>query len=211
MPDCRNRPARCPVARLDAGDGNLPEPGELHRDVMERLAAIQRRTGATGDAETASGRPGRQAGMLHGDADRRVVPLAEAYDNPVLAALGNSGLARTNRNCPRRFHGTAERRDAGPGFGFPTGVGGSVGTRMFSGMNNPMDIAPDPNSSGLCAIMEKAIRTRCSRRNPTAAMRRLRGRGLAGKGGSRGVPIHPVGTGFDFAERDVAAFETVQA
>ena len=52
---------RYPVVRLDFGGGHFAAPGGLESNVMDQLAAVERRAGVAGDFATA---PGRFAALL---------------------------------------------------------------------------------------------------------------------------------------------------
>ena len=114
--------ARRPVVRLDFSNGNFSVPGNLESNVMEQLAAAERRSGVTTDYETAPGRFASLLETLAGEAGHPVAVLIDEYDKPMLDALDAPALARANREFLRGLYSTIKFSDAHITFTLLTGV-----------------------------------------------------------------------------------------
>ncbi len=143
-----------PVVRLDFSRGDFTKPGELRSNVMEQLAAIERREGLTTEYATASGRFAHLVEMLRERTGRRVVVLVDEYDKPVLDALEKPDVARANRDYLRGLYGTIKFCDADIRFALLTGVSKFSMASLFSGLNNLIDITLDPRYSAICGYTE---------------------------------------------------------
>ena len=75
---------RHPVVRLSFGRGTFQEPHLLEANVMEQLAAIERRAGLK--THTASGRFAAVLEALHDQTGQPVTVLVDEYDKPILSA-----------------------------------------------------------------------------------------------------------------------------
>ena len=96
---------RHPVVRLDFAGGSFKEPGLLEANVMEQLAAVERRTGVAVEYLTAPGRFANVLDALHGQAGQPVAVLVDEYDKPILDALETPEVARANRDFLRGLYG----------------------------------------------------------------------------------------------------------
>ena len=97
---------RHPVVRLSFGGGNFKEPGLLEANVMEQLAAAERRLGVVTEYLTAAGRFAYLLEALHGQTGQRVAVLVDEYDKPILDALVEKPeVARANRDYLRGLYG----------------------------------------------------------------------------------------------------------
>ena len=150
---------RYPVVRLDFGSGNFKEVGYLQANVMEQLAAIERRTGIVSEHTTAPGRFASILEILHERAGQRVVVLVDEYDKPILDALEVPEIARTNRDFLRGLYSTIKSNDAHIKFTFLTGVSKFSKVHLFSGLNNLTDITIDPRYSAICGYTEEDLDT----------------------------------------------------
>ena len=150
---------RYPVLRLSFGSGNFGEPGYLQANLMEQLAAIERRAGVVSEYTTAPGRFASLLETLHGRAGQRVAVLVDEYDKPILDALEAPEIARANRDFLRGLYGTIKDCDAHVSFTFLTGVSKFSKVRLFSGLNNLTDITIDPRFSAVCGYTEEDLDT----------------------------------------------------
>ena len=148
-----------PVLRLDFGSGNFNEPGYLQANLMEQLAAIERRAGIVSEYTTAPGRFASILEILHERAGQRVAVLIDEYDKPILDALDEPDIARANRDFLRGLYSTVKFSDAHIRFTFLTGVSKFSKVRLFSGLNNLTDITIDPRYSALCGYTEEDLDT----------------------------------------------------
>ena len=150
---------RYPVVRLDFGSGNFKEVGYLQANVMEQLAAIERRTGIVSEHTTVPGRFASILEILHERAGQRVVVLVDEYDKPILDALEVPEIARANRDFLRGLYSTIKSNDAHIKFTFLTGVSKFSKVHLFSGLNNLTDITIDPRYSAICGYTEEDLDT----------------------------------------------------
>ena len=145
---------RYPVVRLSFGSGNFKEPGYLQANIMEQLAAIERRVGVAIESATAPGRFAFLIEALHERAGQRVVVLIDEYDKPILDALEEPEIARANRDFLRGLYATIKDSDAHVKFVFLTGVSKFSKVSLFSGLNNLIDITLEPHYSALCGYTD---------------------------------------------------------
>ncbi len=150
---------RYPVLRLDFGSGNFKEVGYLQANLMEQLAAIERRAGIVSEYTTAPGRFASILETLHEKAGQRVVVLVDEYDKPILDALEVPEIARANRDFLRGLYSTIKSNDAHTKFTFLTGVSKFSKVHLFSGLNNLTDITIDPRYSAICGYTEADLDT----------------------------------------------------
>ncbi len=145
---------RYPVLRLDFGRGNFKEAGYLQANVMEQLAAIERRAKIVSEYTTAPGRFASIMEILHERAGQRVVVLVDEYDKPILDALEEPEIARANRDFLRGLYSTIKSSDAHIKFTFLTGVSKFSKVSLFSGLNNLKDITLDTRYSAICGYTD---------------------------------------------------------
>ena len=148
-----------PVLRLSFGSGNFNEPGYLQANLMEQLAAIERRAGIVSEYATAPGRFASLLEILHEQAGQRVAVLIDEYDKPILDALEVPEIACANRDYLRGLYATIKDCDAHVRFTFLTGVSKFSKVRLFSGLNNLTDITIDPRYSAICGYTETDLDT----------------------------------------------------
>ena len=145
---------RYPVLRLDFSSGNFKELGDLHKDVMEQLDAIESEVSVRSSYDTARGRFRHLIQMLHQQIGQRVAVLIDEYDKPILDALEVPEVARANRDYLRGLYSTIKFGDAHIAFSFLTGVSKFSKVSLFSGLNNLKDITLDPRYSAICGYTE---------------------------------------------------------
>ncbi len=150
---------RYPVLRLSFGSGNFKEVGYLQANVMEQLAAIERRAKIVSEHTTASGRFASILKILHGRAGQRVVVLIDENDKPILDALEVPEIARANRDFLHGFYATIKGCDAHVHFTFLTGVSKFSKASIFSGLNNLTDITLDTRYSTICGYTDADLDT----------------------------------------------------
>ena len=145
---------RHPVVRLSFGSGNFKEPGYLQANLLEQLAAIERRAGVVVESATASGRFAHLLESLYDQAGQPVAVLIDEYDKPILDALDVPEVARANRDFLRGLYATIKDSDAHIKFTFLTGVSKFSKVSLFSGLNNLKDITLDPRYSAICGYTD---------------------------------------------------------
>ena len=150
---------RYPVLRLDFGSGNFKEEGYLQANVMEQLAAIERRAKIVSEHTTVPGRFASILEILHAQAGQRVVVLVDEYDKPILDALEEPEIARANRDFLRGLYSTIKSNDAHIKFTFLTGVSKFSKVHLFSGLNNLKDITLDVRYSAICGYTDADLDT----------------------------------------------------
>ena len=165
---------RCPVVKLSFGGGNFDEPGHLHSDLMDQLAAIERDTRIQRYADTATGRLRDLLGALHRRTGQRVAVLVDEYDKPILDALETKEVALANRNYLRGLYSAIKDCDTHIRFCFLTGVSKFSKVSLFSGLNNLIDITLEPAYSALCGYTEGDLDTVFSAELPGLDRERIR-------------------------------------
>ncbi len=146
---------RHPVVRLSFGGGNFKDPDLLEANVMEQLAAAERRMGVVPEYLTAAGRFAFLLEALHGKTGQRVAVLVDEYDKPILDALVETPeVARTNRDYLRGLYGVIKDCDAYVRFTFLTGISKFSKVNLFSQLNNLTDLTLDPVYSSICGYTE---------------------------------------------------------
>ena len=148
-----------PVVRLSFGGGNFKEPGLLEANVMEQLAAAERRMGVVTEYLTAAGRFAYLLEALHGQTGQRVAVLVDEYDKPILDALETPEVARANRDYLRGLYGVIKDSDAHVHFTFLTGISKFSKVNLFSQLNNLTDLTLDPVYSSVCGYTERDLDT----------------------------------------------------
>ncbi len=148
-----------PVVRLDFSGGDFTRPGNLHRNTMAQLAALERRASVAGEHEGAPERFVHLIQMLRERAERRVVVLVDEYDKPILDALEKPDVARANRDFLRGLYGTIKFCDADVRFTFLTGVSKFSKVNLFSGLNNLTDVTLDERYSAICGYTDSDLDT----------------------------------------------------
>ncbi len=146
--------AHHPVVRLSFGGGSFREPDHLYANAMAQLDAVQRRTGAVSEYATAPERLAHLLEVLHDRTGERVVVLVDEYDKPIVDALAEPEVARTNRDFLRGFYGVVKDSDAHVRFTFITGVSKFAKVSLFSDLNNLTDITLDERYAGICGYTE---------------------------------------------------------
>ena len=147
------------MVSLSFGGGNFTAPGMLEANVMEQLAAVERRTGVTPEYLTAPGRLAYLLEALHRETGRRVAVLVDEYDKPILDALETREVARANRDYLRGLYGMIKDSDAHVRFTFLTGISKFSRVNLFSQLNNLTDITLDPVYSSICGYTEGDLDT----------------------------------------------------
>ena len=149
-----NWSVRHPVVRLSFGSGNFKELGYLQANLLEQLAAIERRAEVVVESATAPGRFAHLLEALYDQAGQPVAVLIDEYDKPILDALETPEVARANRDYLRGLYATIKDSDAHVKFTFLTGVSKFSKVSLFSGLNNLKDITLDPRYSAICGYTD---------------------------------------------------------
>ena len=145
---------RHPVVRLSFGGGNFRDADLLEANVMEQLAAAERRLGVVSEYLTAAGRFAYLLEALHRQTGQRVAVLVDEYDKPILDVLEQPQVARANRDYLRGLYGVIKDSDAHVRFTFLTGISKFSKVNLFSQLNNLTDITLDPAYSSICGYTE---------------------------------------------------------
>ena len=145
---------RHPVVRLSFGGGSFTGPDAVEANVMEQLAAAERRLGVESEYLTAAGRFAYLLEALHRQTGQRVAVLVDEYDKPILDMLEEPEVARANRDYLRGLYGVIKDNDAHVRFTFLTGISKFSKVNLFSQLNNLTDITLDPAYSSICGYTE---------------------------------------------------------
>ncbi len=113
-----------------------------------------RRAGVEAPGVSPSVRFRRLLEPLSERAGRRVVVLVDEYDKPILDALDEPEIARTNRDDLRGLYGTIKACDAHVELTFITGVSKFSKVSLFSDLNNLTDLTLDRGYSAICGYTE---------------------------------------------------------
>ena len=150
--------ARHPVVRLDfSGVGHFETPDGVRGTVERQLAATERRVGLEPGPAGAAVRFHELIEALHERTGQEVVILVDEYDKPILDALGDRDLARTNRDFLRSLYGVIKACDERLRFVFLTGVSRFSQAGIFSGLNNLRDITLDPRFAAICGYTDAEL------------------------------------------------------
>ena len=143
-----------PVVRLDFGSGNYGERGDLHKETMAQLDAIEEEAGIAPRYDTAAARFRHLIQALHRRDGQRVAVLVDEYDKPILDALEVPEVAYANRDYLRGLYSAIKVSDAHIQFAFLTGVSKFSKVSLFSGLNNLKDITLDARYSAICGYTD---------------------------------------------------------
>ena len=157
--DRHNWSERHPVVRLSFGGGTFRNLELLEANVMEQLAAAERRLGVVSEYLTAAGRFAFLLEALHRQTGQRVAVLVDEYDKPILDVLEEQELARANRDYLRGLYGVIKDSDAHVRFTFLTGISKFSKVNLFSQLNNLTDITLEPAFSSICGYTERDLET----------------------------------------------------
>ena len=147
------------MVRLSFGGGSFTGPDVLEANVMEQLAACERRLGVVPEYLTAAGRFAFLLEALHQQTGQRVAVLVDEYDKPILDMLEEPEVARANRDYLRGLYGVIKDNDAHVRFTFLTGISKFSKVNLFSQLNNLTDITLDPAYSSICGYTEDDLDT----------------------------------------------------
>ena len=145
------------VVRLDFAGLNATSADDLDQDVQAQLAEIEGDAGLEPLQAPAARRFRHLIRTLHQRTGQRVVVLVDEYDKPILDALQEPEIARTNRNYLRGLYGMIKSCDAHIRFCFLTGVTKFSRSSLFSGLNNLNDITLDKRYSAICGYTESDL------------------------------------------------------
>ena len=145
---------RHPVVRLDFSAGNFKDPDYLRTNLMAQLGSAARRAGLDPEHSTAPELFAWLLEVLHDRTGQRAVVLVDEYDKPILDALAEPAVARSNRDHLRGLYGVVKFCDAHVRFTFLTGVSKFSKVSLFSVLNHLEDITLDPVYSAICGYTE---------------------------------------------------------
>ena len=150
---------RRPVVRLSFGAGNFKDSDYLHTSLMAQLTAAARRARLKSEHATGAEQLAWLLEALHERTGQRVVVLVDEYDKPILDALAEPAVARSNRDYLRGLYGVVKDCDAHVRFTFLTGISKFSKVSLFSVLNNLEDITLDPVYSAICGYTEADLDT----------------------------------------------------
>ena len=143
-----------PVVHLSFGSGDFTTAGGLYEDLSARMEDAESAAGFADDADALPARLRRLLAKLHRRSGRRVVVLIDEYDKPILDAIRDPDLKRSNRDFLRGFYAAVKDADEHVRFVFLTGVSKFSKVSLFSGLNNLKDITLNPAYSSVCGFTE---------------------------------------------------------
>lgn len=148
---------RYPVLRLSFGSGDFNQAGYLHTSLMAQLDAVERHENVNSGYDTGPERLRHLLELLHRKSGNQVAVLIDEYDKPILDALDNSEIARTNRDYLRGIYSIIKDADSHIIFSFITGVSKFSRVNLFSGLNSLIDITIDPRYSSICGYADQDL------------------------------------------------------
>ena len=192
---------RYPVVRLDFAGLNATLPGTLDDHVQEQLAEIENDAGIQPHRSSASWRFRHLIRTLHSGTGQPVCVLVDEYDKPILDALENPELARSNRDYLRGLYGMIKSCDEHIRFVFLTGVSKFSKVSLFSGLNNLRDITLNPAYSEICGYTDTDLDTVFSAELPGLDREQIREWYNGYRWGGDGKVYNPFDALLLFAER----------
>ena len=150
---------RHPVVRLDFAGLNATKPGALEEDVLAQLLNLESRADLQARHTSGPRRLEDLIQQLHRSSGQAVCVLIDEYDKPILDALENPELARSNRDYLRGLYGMIKSCDEHIRFVFLTGVSKFSKVSLFSGLNNLRDITLNPAYSEICGYTDMDLDT----------------------------------------------------
>jgi hypothetical protein len=146
-----------PVIRFSFGGGEYTAADELQQNITEQLDDLDKAFDHQTTHTTLSGRFKALMRHIHEQNGLQVVVLVDEYDKPILDALQQPDVAKSNRDVLRGFYGTVKDNEAHVRFSFFTGVSKFAKVSIFSGLNNLTDISLDHRYSTLCGYTDHDI------------------------------------------------------
>ena len=150
---------RYPVLRFDFSSGNYQGPDDLRKEVAVQLDALENEAKVSPRDENASARLRHLMKVLHERSGQRVVLLVDENDKPILDALAEPEVARSNRDFLHSLYATTKDCDAHIHFTFLTGVSQFTKASIFSGLNNLTNITLDTRYSSICGYTDVDLDT----------------------------------------------------
>lgn len=148
-----------PVLHLSFGRKSYTTEQDLLYTLHTQLSQLEDQFGVTKRFEDADGRFSDLLLAIKNNTGLPVVVLIDEYDKPILDALQNKALARSNRDILRGFYSVIKDHDAQIKFTLLTGVSKFSKVSLFSGLNNLKDLTLDPRYSTLCGYTDHDIDT----------------------------------------------------
>lgn len=148
-----------PVLHLSFGRKSYTTEQDLLYTLHTQLSQLEDQFGVAKRFEDADGRFSDLILAIKNNTGLSVVVLIDEYDKPILDALQNKALARTNRDILRGFYSVIKDHDAQIKFTLLTGVSKFSKVSLFSGLNNLKDLTLDPRYSTLCGYTDDDIDT----------------------------------------------------
>ena len=148
-----------PVVRLSFAAGSFDRQGALEADFADQMARLERLAGVSCDYATPHRRFAGLIEALRAQTGRQVVVLVDEYDRPIVEALGDAPLAKSNRSFLRGVYGVVKDADALIRLSFFTGVTKFSKVNLFSDLNNLIDITLDPAYAAICGYTDHDLDT----------------------------------------------------
>ena len=152
-----------PVVRLSFGSAHYGEQGILKQNVRAQLKRLEIDHRLTDVYESENlnefDRFGNLLYHIHAETGKQVVVLVDEYDKPILDALDNPELAKSNRDFLQGLYGVIKDFGEQIRFAFLTGITMFSKLNLFSALNNLDDISLDPQFSAICGYTEHDLET----------------------------------------------------
>jgi hypothetical protein len=148
-----------PVIKISwAGDFSTAQ--DTKEVILAAMRENQKRLGVTCETTTNYALCFKELiASVHEKYKQKVVVLIDEYDKPILDALGNSEVAKANRDILRSLYVMIKESDQYLQFAFLTGVSKFSKASIFSGLNNLDDISLDARYGNICGYTQEEIET----------------------------------------------------
>lgn len=148
-----------PVLRFSFGRKNYRRPQALEESLHQQLTQLEDDFQVKRRFADAGSRFADLLEQVKTQTGSLLIILIDEYDKPILDALEEPDIAKTNRDFLRGFYATIKDFDANIRFGLLTGVSKFSKVSLFSGLNNLTDISLDEHYSTVCGYTDVDIDT----------------------------------------------------
>ncbi len=149
-----------PVIKLDFSSGSVSNRAELDHRIRQLLSNNQRRLGVDfsphGDSASFFEQLIRET---HRHYDQKVVILFDEYDRSILDNLNEPKHASEVLSGLKSLYSVLKGQDAHIHFIFMTGITKSTKVKLFSGINQLVDITLDQRFSDICGFTQIELET----------------------------------------------------
>lgn len=148
-----------PIFHIDLGPKNYKNEDSIYERLDDVLSDYEVKydleiSENKKNIETRLSRLIKKANLITG---KKVVVLVDEYEKPVVEALDNPELMKTNRDILRGFYSVLKSSDEYLKLVFLTGVTKFGQMNVFSGLNNITDISLDFQFGAICGVTKEEL------------------------------------------------------